>query len=186
MPATTPTMPTDQRGGDAIEGGGDIATARSRFAEGAGCGRSLRGGHAYLTRATAITWTEPQSRLHRGGAVADRLYRTYNALIMACLLCRPGPGRTSGASSPADGTPGRLEVRRRNRRPAAKAKTPKTPDAQISRRSLSAGRTDRPERPLGVGQGAEPASDGNGRSAGHAEPGATAAEIDFRRAANAL
>lgn len=43
-------------------------------------------GHAYLTRATAILrGLSHNLDFTRGGAVADRLYRTYNALIMACL-----------------------------------------------------------------------------------------------------
>ena len=43
-------------------------------------------GHAYLTRATAILrGLSHNLDFTRGGAMADRLYRTYNALIMACL-----------------------------------------------------------------------------------------------------
>jgi flagellar protein FliS len=43
-------------------------------------------GHAYLTRATAILrGLSHNLDFTRGGALADRLFRTYNALIMACL-----------------------------------------------------------------------------------------------------
>ncbi|MHC2439486.1 flagellar export chaperone FliS [Bradyrhizobium sp. USDA 4451] len=43
-------------------------------------------GHAYLTRATAILrGLSHHLDVTRGGAMADRLFRTYNALIMACL-----------------------------------------------------------------------------------------------------
>ncbi|MCP1831435.1 flagellar protein FliS [Bradyrhizobium sp. USDA 4532] len=43
-------------------------------------------GHIYLTRATAILrGLSHNLDFTRGGAMADRLYRTYNALIMACL-----------------------------------------------------------------------------------------------------
>src|SRR5882724_11111399 len=43
-------------------------------------------GHTYLTRATAILrGLSHNLDFTRGGAMADRLYRTYNALIMACL-----------------------------------------------------------------------------------------------------
>ncbi|MBR0869464.1 flagellar protein FliS [Bradyrhizobium tropiciagri] len=43
-------------------------------------------GHGYLTRATAILrGLSHNLDFARGGAMADRLYRTYNALIMACL-----------------------------------------------------------------------------------------------------
>ncbi len=50
-------------------------------------------GHAYLTRATAILrGLSHNLDFTRGGAVADRLYRTYNALIMACLRSYGRPG----------------------------------------------------------------------------------------------
>ncbi|TDM76519.1 flagellar protein FliS, partial [Lactobacillus crispatus] len=43
-------------------------------------------GHAHLTRATAILrGLSHNLDVTRGGAMADRLFRTYNALIMACL-----------------------------------------------------------------------------------------------------
>jgi len=43
-------------------------------------------GHTYLTRATAILrGLSHNLDFTRGGAIADRLYRTYNALIIACL-----------------------------------------------------------------------------------------------------
>ncbi|KWV49947.1 flagellar biosynthesis protein FliS [Bradyrhizobium macuxiense] len=43
-------------------------------------------GHAYLTRATAILrGLSHNLDFTRGGALADRLYKTYNVLIMACL-----------------------------------------------------------------------------------------------------
>jgi len=43
-------------------------------------------GHGYLTRATAILrGLSHNLDFNRGGALADRLYKTYNALIMACL-----------------------------------------------------------------------------------------------------
>ena len=43
-------------------------------------------GHDYLTRATAILrGLSHNLDFNRGGALADRLYKTYNALIMACL-----------------------------------------------------------------------------------------------------
>ena len=43
-------------------------------------------GHTYLTRATAILrGLSHNLDFTRGGAMADRLYRTYNALILACL-----------------------------------------------------------------------------------------------------
>ncbi|MEN3346383.1 MAG: flagellar secretion chaperone FliS [Bradyrhizobium sp.] len=43
-------------------------------------------GHSCLTRATAILrGLSHNLDFTRGGAVADRLYRTYNALIIACL-----------------------------------------------------------------------------------------------------
>ena len=42
--------------------------------------------HAHLTRATAILrGLSHNLDVTRGGAMADRLFRTYNALIMACL-----------------------------------------------------------------------------------------------------
>jgi flagellar secretion chaperone FliS len=43
-------------------------------------------GQAHLTRATAILrGLSHNLDFTRGGAFADRLYKTYNALIMACL-----------------------------------------------------------------------------------------------------
>ncbi|QPF83134.1 flagellar protein FliS [Bradyrhizobium genosp. L] len=43
-------------------------------------------GHNYLTRATAILrGLSHHLDFNRGGAMAERLYRTYNSLIMACL-----------------------------------------------------------------------------------------------------
>ncbi len=61
-------------------------------------------GHAHLTRATAILrGLSHNLDVTRGGAMADRLFRTYNALIMHA--CAPmgdrRPRRISGASSPA-------------------------------------------------------------------------------------
>ncbi|AUC98492.1 MULTISPECIES: flagellar export chaperone FliS [Bradyrhizobium] len=50
-------------------------------------------GHAYLTRATAILrGLSHNLDFTRGGAIADRLFRTYNALIMACLRSYGRPG----------------------------------------------------------------------------------------------
>jgi flagellar secretion chaperone FliS len=48
--------------------------------------KRIEEGHEYLTRATAILrGLSHNLDFTRGGALADRLYRTYNALIMACL-----------------------------------------------------------------------------------------------------
>src|SRR5882757_204877 len=76
-------------------------------------------GHTYLTRATAILrGLSHNLDFTRGGAMADRLYRTYNALIMACLRSygRPCERELSAHHRQPDGTPRRLEVRRGNRR----------------------------------------------------------------------
>jgi flagellar secretion chaperone FliS len=48
--------------------------------------RRIEEGHAYLTRATAILrGLSHNLDFTRGGGLADRLYKTYNALIIACL-----------------------------------------------------------------------------------------------------
>jgi flagellar protein FliS len=48
--------------------------------------RRFEEGHNYLTRATAILrGLSHHLDFARGGAVAERLYQTYNALIVACL-----------------------------------------------------------------------------------------------------
>jgi flagellar secretion chaperone FliS len=48
--------------------------------------RRFEEGHEHLTRATAILrGLSHHLDFTRGGALADRLYRTYNSLIMACL-----------------------------------------------------------------------------------------------------
>jgi flagellar protein FliS len=55
-------------------------------AEEAHDGKRFEEGHAYLTRATAILrGLSHNLDFTRGGEMADRLYKTYNALIMACL-----------------------------------------------------------------------------------------------------
>ena len=49
--------------------------------------KQYEAGHDYLTRATAILrGLSHNINFDRGGQVAERLYQTYNALIMACLL----------------------------------------------------------------------------------------------------
>ncbi|MDR3468605.1 MAG: flagellar protein FliS [Xanthobacteraceae bacterium] len=48
--------------------------------------RRFEEGHDYLMRATAILrGLSHHLDFERGGDMADRLYRTYNALILACL-----------------------------------------------------------------------------------------------------
>ena len=48
--------------------------------------KQYEAGHDYLTRATAILrGLSHNINFDRGGQVAERLFQTYNALIMACL-----------------------------------------------------------------------------------------------------
>jgi len=70
-------------------GGAIILLQRSVEAQEA---RRFEEGHESLMRATAILrGLSHHLDFVRGGAVAERLYQTYNALILACLrsYCRP-------------------------------------------------------------------------------------------------